>query len=188
MGKTPTSVLVLGIIGIIFSALGACGLVFALVFLFVPFGPPNPAMTPLLHDVLYITFTGVCVAIGIPLNFLLLASSIGSLKLRPWARKGMIIYSWAAIAQVIISLIFNVAYVFPMMIAAVPADAAPPVKAGMIGGILGGSCGGLLGLILPICILFFFSRSNVINAFKGIFPTNTASGPDDFNAPLPPLN
>ena len=181
MHPAPTSVKVLSIIGIILSVLGLCGFVWSIIILFGDF-MPNPMLEPLKHDGIYLGVTGVLGTIGIGFTFLLLAASIASLKLSPWARRGMIIYGWFGVIQCILSSIFNFLYVFPKMYAA-----APPAMAGGAGvGMASGGIGMVLGLVFPICVIYFFARPHVIDAFNGIFPAAPTDFPVIFNDIQPP--
>jgi hypothetical protein len=187
MNKTPTSVMVLGIIGIILGALGVCGIGFSVLVMSVPMGPPNPALTALYDDPIYRMSMWIMIPIGMALLAWLVIASIGSLKLKPWARKSMVVYAWVALIQTVIGGIFNMGYVVPKMMAAMPAASAGPAHAGAIGGAIGGSCGSFLGLIYPTCILYFFTRTHVVNAFNGIFPASPTDFPVIYpNDPPPP--
>ena len=127
----------------------------------------------------YLLFIGISLAIGLPLMILMIASSIGGLMLKPWARIGMLIYAVGSIVNGIGGAIFNILYVTPLMLSALaPND---PARAGAMGGAIGGSCGGLIGLIFPICILIFYTRPNVINAFKGISPRSRDEDENDYD-------
>lgn len=183
MNKAPTSVVVLSIIGIIFSVLGILGLAWTAVVMFGHILPDNPMIDAVNHDTLYLTVTGILGTIGVGFTILLFAASIASLKLVPWARRAMIVYAWYTIVVGILGTIFNIVYVMPKMQAAMP----PGMAAGAIGGMIGGVCGGLLGLIFPICVLYFYSRPHVIDAFNGIFPVSPTNFPVIYpSEPNPP--
>jgi hypothetical protein len=175
MKNTPASVMVLAIIGIVLGILTLLSMVWGAIALFVSFGPPNPMLDTIRHDPIHITFSVCSLVLGLLITLLLLASCIGSLNLWPWARRGMIVYAWLSIAQAIVGTIYNMAYAFPKMAAAIPAGADPATRTATIAGIFFfGGCGALFGLIYPILVLIFFGQSNVVNAFKGIFPASSA--------------
>jgi hypothetical protein len=177
MRKVPTSVLVLAIIGLILGALGLCGMVWSVISIFVPFGPPNPMLDALRNDALYLTFTVITAVVGTGFALLLIAACIGSFMLRPWARKGMIVYAWVNIVQGVIGSAFNFIYVFPKMAAALPPGADPAFVMGLKFGMAAGACGVVLAIIYPACVLFFFSRRHVVDAFNGIFPVEPTNFP-----------
>jgi len=180
MPERPTSVLVLAIIGIILAALGLFGSAFSCITLFFPLAP-NPILDPLLHDHVYIAVMATTVGIGVMTNLLLLTCSIGSIRMKRWARLGMNIYACVALLQVVLGLIFNFVYVFPKMHEAISASGAPNADAVYIGTLVGGGCGAFVGALFPVCVLIFFNRRNVVDAFNGIVP------PDSSFQPLPPV-
>jgi hypothetical protein len=176
MNQKPTSVLVLSILGIIFGSLGMLGLVGTMVTLFVPFGPPNPVTRKMNSDSIYVAYMVAATALGFVLAVVLLASSIGSLSLKPWARKGMLVYAWATLIQWLLGTIFTFAYLFPL-IWPFMGSPDPVAHGGAIGGIVGGTCGVFIGPILPGFVLYFFTRPHVIDAFNGIFPAPQSNFP-----------
>src|SRR4051812_8915825 len=99
MRRVPTSVTVLSILGLIFSFIGIIGLIMAVAAmgLLGRLGPPNPMMDKVVNDQIYLIVTGLSLAVGVPLMVLLVAGSIGSLQLKPWARGAMLIYAWGTI-------------------------------------------------------------------------------------------
>src|SRR5262245_31722845 len=105
--QKPTSVMVLGILGIIFALLGVCGLFStAAVFMAGSSLGPNPAMDAMRNDTVYLAFAGVSVGLGLITTVLLLVSSIGSLALQPWARLGMLIYAGVTVVTTLVGSAF----------------------------------------------------------------------------------
>ena len=180
MNKTPTSVLVLSIIGLILGGLGILGLILVIGLQLVKFGPRDPMTEALQKDAVYVAISLISSGIGLILGMLCVASCIGSFSLRPWARKGMCIYAWGAMAQAVLGGLYTMFYVYPKMAAALPAAAPPGYRAGVVGGMIGGGCGMVLGLIYPICVLYFYSRPHVVDAFNGIFPASPTNFPVEF--------
>ncbi len=198
MQRTPTSVIVLSIIGIIWSVLVLLSLLWSIAAWFIHFGPPNPALETLKTDPVYITVTVISTILNIAITSLLLVASIGSLRLRTGARRTMIIYAWLEIGKLILSTILSVTYIMPKM-NAVMAAAIPPGSPGASPGMIhtmmtismiGGVCFAVVFLAYPICLLYFFSRPHVIDAFNGIFPPGQGAfpviTPTDSTTPLPP--
>ena len=186
MKRVPTSVMVISIIGIILSAFSFMGLCFNFASLFIEFGGPNPVLDALKDDKLIMASSIAGLVVGIPLSILLLVASIGSIKLSPWARKGMITYAWCDIARLCVGILFMLLYSYPKMYEAIQnAGALPPgVREGMIGGMFGGICGALIAPIYPIFILIYYKKQHVIDAFNGIFPAAPTPFPVDY--PNPP--
>ncbi|HVX86068.1 MAG TPA: hypothetical protein VH253_14895 [Phycisphaerae bacterium] len=173
MNRVPTSVKVLSIIGLVFGALGILGTCFNALMLFTSV-IPAPGYDELKSDQIYFVVTIIGSVIGLFIVVLLIASSIGSLRLMPCARIGMITYAILAALQTLIFTAFNVLYVVPKINATMPPGSA---AGGMAGGIAGGACALLFNFGWAGCILFFFTRPNVINAFRGIFPADPTAFP-----------
>jgi hypothetical protein len=170
--KTPTSVLVLSIIGIVWAAIGILGGCASIVVLTVHVGPPNPILDELNHDTAYVVANFINLGLGVPLAILLLVASIACLRLIAWARKTMIFFAWASIAQLVLGTLINIFFVYPRLFHIM--DAAGPLPPGtkeaQIAGMAIGFCITLLTPIYPICIIYYFSRPKIVDAFSGIFP------------------
>jgi hypothetical protein len=160
----PTSVLVIAIIGIILGAIGVACSPFALVPYFVNIGPPNPAIDIIKGSPGNMAFMIGSLAIGVVNAIVLLAGSIGSVKMRPWGRTALIVYAIVAILGVIVGLIFNILVFLPALSALRTTSAAG--AAAYTGGLAGGIGGTIGGLILPAAILIVMYRPHVVNAFK----------------------
>lgn len=166
----PPSVLILSIFGMLlalYGIFGSAATVFVLVNRGAVFGPPDPMTAKLHADTAYRVGIGLSVVVGLPLAVLLAASAIGSLWLARWARVGMLVHAVGTIVTAIASTIFTVGYVVPLMTSGV--QLAGPQRAGFIFGAYGGGiCGGLFTLIYPVCVLIFYTRPKVIDAFNGV--------------------
>ena len=180
--RVPTSVTVISVLGLVFGAFGVFGLAFSILFIFsgFQFGPPNPMMDKVNKDPGYLLGTGISLAVGVPLLVIMLASAIGGLSLKPWARVGMLIYAIGTILNGLVSTVFTVVYVIPLMLSALP-QADPATQAGATAGAYGGACGGLIGLIYPVCILWFYTRPHVKDAFNGIVPPSREEEFEDYD-------
>ena len=101
----PTSVTVLGILNIIFAAIGVLGFAAWVAMSFMPLNanPKNPCMELIQQDALYAIYTKISVAIGLVASIVLGLAGIGLLMLRPWGRSLSIGYSIYAIVIVFIN-------------------------------------------------------------------------------------
>jgi len=179
MPQKPTSVIVLSILGILFSVMGVCGIlaaaaVFSSAF---QFAGRNEALEVLKNDSTYVTFAAINLAISIPMTLLLLAASIGSLTLSGWARIGMLIYACVTIITTLAGTAFNIAYAIPLQLSVIPQNS--PQYTGATVGAWIGTCSGVLALIYPAFVLYFYTRPHVVNAFRGIFPPDERRFRDD---------
>lgn len=167
----PTSVMVIGIIGIV---LGSMNVICTPISL-IPFIVPTPAGTNPGVDVMKsnsLLFAWIIIAsiLGTLLGAWLLANSIGSVMLKRWARKGMITYAWGAIALSLVGTAITLVAVVPQLMAQANGG-TPEQKGAAIGGVIGGVVGGLIGVILPIFILVWYRKPHVVEAFEGVSPT-----------------
>lgn len=162
----PTSVTVLAIIGIILAALGllgnACGV-------FAPFIPKgvNPVMDAMYGNKRVVAWTVGSAGVKMVLSLFLLVCSIASLNLSRWARGGMILYSLIAIIVDIVGALVGFLVINPIMqrqLAAMATIRQPAWSA--MAGQIGGVCGAVFMLIFPVCVLVFFSRTEVKEAFN----------------------
>src|ERR1035438_2798792 len=96
MVRTPTSVIAVSILALVYAALDGLGTAvnLAMFLLKVQVGPGDPMLTFLYHDPLAGIFTVVCSITTVPMVIWLASASIGSLRLRPWARPSMVAYAW----------------------------------------------------------------------------------------------
>src|SRR5581483_10813524 len=98
------------------------------------------------------------------IGIVLLAGSIGSLSMKRWARKAMVIYAFVTIVAAVISTTASVAWLTPRLERAQRQAGVPPPppflnpRVGTIGGFL-------LGVIFPVCVAYFFTRPEIKAAF-----------------------
>src|SRR5437762_1384787 len=118
MGIRPKSVTVLAIIGIVLAALGILSLLWSGASFMIQRSRPNPMLGELFNDPTYLTSMCVLLPVGLGERVLLLWASIDSLRLRHWARRGMLAYGWLAIIVGLSAGVFNIVYSFPRMLQA----------------------------------------------------------------------
>jgi hypothetical protein len=92
----------------------------------------------------------------------LLASGVGVLKLRPWARTSSMVYAIAACVMNVVGQIANFMVLIPeLQRIADEHPRSPAAQGGAIGGMVGGVLGGILGLALPVITLVVMTRPSV---------------------------
>jgi hypothetical protein len=190
----PTSVTVLAIIGIIFGGLGIFCKPVGVVGLFIPQPAGANPMLDLQKQMM--AWNVANAVVGTLVSVLLLASSIGSLYLKPWARKGMLAYAALAVVLTLVGGVVSVVWVLPkvqeaqrqMMAQQAGRGAAPPAQmmnVMQVAGTAGAVIGIGLALIFPIAIGYYYTRPAVKAAFEGTgaaFPPGHG-GPPQYGPP-----
>ncbi len=162
MQKRPTSILVFGILHIVFGVLGLCGTVISAAVFAIPNDGADPVITAMHESEPYRLYLIASIPLGVIATAALLAAGIGLLNNKPWSRPLSNFYAWYVIVLTVVSVGVN------MVVLVLPAFEAldgplTPENAGELGGTLGGVCGSFLGLAYPICVLFFLNREVVKN-------------------------
>ncbi len=163
----PASVTIFGILNIAFALLGLCGLAGSIAMFFIPVDPDmsNPAIEMMQGNTAYRAFMIVSIPLGFIATIVLAIGGVGLLTWRKYGRTASIYYGWYTIVSMIIGTVVNWVFLFaPMLQQAQQANG--PEQAGAIGGIIGGSVGGCFGIIYPVLLLYFMSRSDVKNSLS----------------------
>ncbi|MGO9246559.1 MAG: hypothetical protein ACLPT4_11725 [Verrucomicrobiia bacterium] len=158
--QRPTSVTVFGILNIVFAALGIFGTIAAIVLFLAPPDPNNPILKSMYENPAYAIWFKVEIPLGILSSAASLASGIGLLYLKSWARTLSMAYAIYAILLGILGTAVNFMLYRPIV-----EKLQGPAAAGAIGGMIGGSIGGCLSLAYPVLLLIFMSRPTVTAAF-----------------------
>ena len=181
--QRPTSVLVFGILNLVFGLLGLCGTLAALAMMYGPLAEQMAQMgkdnvtVQLQADPTYHGFMLVMSVVGFPFTILLVAAGVGLLRMRPWGRTGSIVYGVYDIIATIAALVMNYVFIlFPLM---QRVDQLPEAeRVGVMAGMMGGIAGGCISLIYPILLLVFMYRANVRAAFAAVAAAEMRTPPD----------
>ena len=181
----PASVIVFGIINLVFAALGLCGAVFAGIGLAIlstsrNVRMPNPALDAMDAHPAYAAFTYVGLGLGLIATIVIALAGIGLLTSKSWGR--ILSIGWAAYTLVMtaISLVMQYVYVIAPMMEKAGRMGGGPEQAGVIGGIVGGVIGTCLAPIYPVILLIFMFRPNLVAYL------NNPSQPDPYGTQPPP--
>jgi hypothetical protein len=187
MGQRPVSITVLCVVGLVFAAFGVFGTCWGVVGNFTDFSIGDQTMIkPLKASTAYLVYVGVSAFTAMVLNTILIASCVGSLKLRPWGRTGMNAYAMLSILQTILVTIITMVWIVPVMFANMPASMPPEVRKGaQIGFYLTPVCS-LVQMAYPVLVLIFFNRTVARNAFRGIFVAERTNFPVTQEEPQQP--
>lgn len=165
--KRPASLIVFGVLHLIFGLTGILTTGFMLVMLTV--GLPMPEggfdLQGALEEQLdwYHTFMMVAGVLGVVVSLILIAAGIGLMQRREWARKASIGYGIYGVVGGLVTSWVQMSHVIPLMEEMLE-TATISERAGLIGGIAGGYGGMCMGLAYPILVLIFMNRSVVKEA------------------------
>lgn len=166
----PASLIVFGILDLVFGVLGICGTAAssAMVFVKLPRDPsmPNPVLDLIESDATYRLVLQATLLLGTVASLVLIVAGIGLLLSRSWGRTLSIAYGWYAIVGAIFGVFINWFFLVQPLLAKAK-EAGGAAEAGAIGGAIGGLAGGCLGLIFPIVLLVFMYRPAVRDALAG---------------------
>lgn len=167
----PTSVTVLSIIGIVLAVLSlvVCFPLQFASFVVPQMGSESPGVLAIRNNTPAFAFTLANAAINIVITIMLLVCAIGSLKLLRWARQGMLAYSIITIIMAIVGTLGQILLIFPITLA--PENLPPGTPANALGMVKTISYVStifvvLIILVLPVCILIFFRKPHVVDAFE----------------------
>ena len=165
----PTGVTVFAILHVLFGFTGILGVFLSWGMMLlgdkIDLGP-NPIMDLVKDNTAYHIFTIVMGVFGLGFSAALLASGVGLLKMRRWARTVALTYAVYAIVATIIGNVANYHFIYrPVMDQAMGQQGGQELA--LISGILGGVIGGCISLILPIAILIYFLRPTGARKFEG---------------------
>jgi len=153
----PTSITVLGIIGIVLAALGLCGVLFASI---------NPVLNKV-QDPVYRLYMAISSGIGGILVLVQLIACIACLNLKEWGRKLLVAWAMAQLVLMLIGVPLNLFWVIPKI--TLPMLAADPNMQRLGWGdsfVYASTFAGMaFGCIYPIFALVWMRRQHVVNAF-----------------------
>lgn len=187
--RRPTAILVIGILNIVFGALGLICNPIKIVGSLVPTpeaGAPEMAGMPpeqsemmrKLNEVsmspavkTYQIFDG---GIGFLFSAILLAAGIGLLVMKPWGRTLSLVYAFYGIAAAIATMVFSWMMIITPLFQLVEQAPDPQAKQIMQFGAYGGMGGALaqscFSAVYPVVILIVLTRPSITRALQGLSP------------------
>jgi hypothetical protein len=164
-GQRPTSLLVFGILNIVFGVIGLCGTAAssAMFFVDLPRDPtmPNPALDLIESDATYRLFLQTMIVLGCLAALALIVGGIGLLLVKAWGRTLSIGYAWYAIVGAVAGMIVQWVYIVQPMLAQAQGQDEGLGRAAAAVGAVSGLVGGCLSMIYPVVLLIFMYRPAV---------------------------
>jgi uncharacterized protein with PQ loop repeat len=162
MRQRPISVTVFGILNIGYALWKYVGLLMMGVMMRMNL-PGNSALTAMKSDPTYRALTHFNIVVTVILGIILIASGIGLLLLRNWARVMAVIYSILDIIAVVAGGLIG----HRVMAQTLTTTQFPGASPALIAGIAQISfvVGILIGLAYPVLLLIFMTRPKIIGAF-----------------------
>ena len=167
----PTSVLVFAILHLILGAGGVLGLAFELTRRLGLFEIPtenNPVFQLMEDNAAFKLYSDVTQVVGVAATIVLIASAIGLLKMKPWARTVTIAYGVYSIAMYLMGTVVNHALIFGPMLEET-AGTSGPERIGAVAAVIGAIVFTLLFTGYWILVIVFLTRRRVVAAFEDPF-------------------
>ena len=163
--KRPPVVTTFGFLNIAFSLYGFFGTLVSVAMMFIPFFANTPAFKIMRESQEYMAWLKISLPVSLIGMAVLLASGIGLLGLRPWARRLAIGYAVYAVVFGLVSLVITTVFLLrPLMEQA--SQQHGPEAAGAMGGAIGGCIAGVLGLIYPVVLFIFMKAPDMVAVFQ----------------------
>jgi hypothetical protein len=170
--QRPASVTAFGVLNIVFAAFNGAGLIASIAVVSLPIGSSNSVIKLIHQGPAYAAWLKICIPLGLLNCGALLATAIGLLCLKSWARSLSIACAIYAIVFYLLGMVVNLTFMVQPMFEQAPRQQELEAAAA-IGGPLSGTIGGCFWLIYPILLLLFMLRPNVASAFPPPAATQT---------------
>jgi len=176
--QKPTTVVVFGILNIVFGAMVLCSFPCALGLQMMPV----PANAPQAGNVMMSTpflrgYSMASLLIGVLLAAWELAAGVGLVRSRPWGRWLSVSYGYASILIALASTVVGILFISPAIREAtqsIPDPMMRDIMAFMPVFMVLGTC---FSLIYPVLLLIFMSRQNVKDYFAAVAAADAAGLP-----------
>jgi hypothetical protein len=159
MRQRPVAIIIFGILNLGFGLLSLAGPLVAIAVRKIKI-PGQESLTALYSDPSYVAWTNFAAAVGVISGLALLAFGVGLLLSKNWARVGSIVYAVFDCPYVVVASVVTWRFMGSVTqhLANVPQGfAAAMGTVSLVGGLM-------IGLAYPVLLLFFMTRSNVIEA------------------------
>ncbi len=166
--QRPASILVFGILNIVFGLLGICGLAGTSAILLVSNNDPKNVSIQVMKDSpTYMGFLAVATFVGLIATIALVVCGFGLINNKNWARKGTVFIGWYQLVGAVVGLVMNAVCIWGPLLERAAAEPQPALALGMRAGLIGGVVGTVIGMIWPAASIYFMTRPHVIAYLTG---------------------
>lgn len=186
--ERPTSIVVIGILNIVFGVLGICGICVGAFGLFS--GASTQGLPPLVAQIfehpVYTIWTWISFPISAVSTIMLLAGGVLLLQMKREGRTLSLWSSWISIVMSVLGMgLMLLVAVGPMLSAL--GGAADEMALGIaVGMLIGLPCSMACSMIYPIVVIYFLNRPHVIAALEQWGQIPPAAGPPPPTGYWPP--
>ena len=167
----PTSVLVFAILHLILGGLGVFGLAFELARRLGVFTLPtegNPVYQLMEDNAAFNLYNDIMQVVGAAAVVVLIASAIGLLKMKPWARTVTIAYGVYSLATYVMGTVVNHVLIFGPMLEQT-AGTSGPDRIGAVAAAVSAIVFTLLFMGYWVLVIVFLTRRRMVAAFEDPF-------------------
>lgn len=176
--KKPASAVVFGILNIVLGALALLSLPITWMMTSLDNAETNPVVAIMEGNDFYFIWTKLSLILGGVASVVLVASGIGLLTIKRWARITAVGYSLYSLFMALVGSALSWFYLYSPLLERIQSAQNSAEKGGLIGGLAGGLLGGCFGLFYPAVLLYFMTRPRLVAAFEGTpVPEATTSTP-----------
>jgi len=156
-----TGLKVLGIIQIVFGAIGLLGAPIGLAVAMLNAASKDPVQRRL-HELMWEGTMGIwsygSQALGFVFAIALLAGGIGIVRGKRWGRTASFVYSIGSLVSLLVGQVLMGIVVYPELLDMMDKATSPVERAGAMGGLIGGLGAAGFGMILPLIVLIVMAR------------------------------
>jgi hypothetical protein len=164
--ERPTSVLVLGVLNLLFAGLGLLGMA-GWVFVLLGMSTSNPVYSLIQQSAPYRMFLCVSIPLGLVFTGALALGGAGLLLSKPWGRTSTLLYAVYALLTGLLGVAVSAVHLVGPLLEQASNNPGPQIIAAA-GGALGGLAGTCLGLLYPVVLLRFMFREDVAEYFARV--------------------
>ncbi|MCP3999284.1 MAG: hypothetical protein GY722_30090 [bacterium] len=164
--KRPGSATVFGVINILFGGISLLGALSFWRMMHLDGFDDIPTFAAMETSATYSTWLSLTSILNVIALVVLIASGIGLLKMRRWARVAAVGYGLYSIFMVLASSVMGWFFVYSPMLDEMRTIQEPAREGVLMSSLFGALFGGCFGLIYAVVLLYFMTRPSLVAAFE----------------------